>query len=95
MVTDIILGVIVPLALLILAGYLILTYRDEKVLELVRVAVRAAEQIYNSPGMGREKFDYVAEWLSKKFKISKEDLKNLIESAVYELNGSKNAGRKE
>lgn len=48
MITNIILGVIVPLILLVVGGYLMLTYRDERILRWVNVAVKAAEQIYNS-----------------------------------------------
>ena len=89
MTVNVILGVILPLILLLIAGYLMFTFRDEKVLKWVNIAVKAAEQIYNAPGQGKEKFDYVADWISTKFKIPKEDLKNLIESAVYELNNTK------
>lgn len=88
MIVNVFLGVILPLTLLLLASYLILVYRDEKALEWVRIAVKAAEQIYNAPGMGKEKFEYVADWISSKFNISKDDLKNMIESAVYELNNA-------
>lgn len=86
MIVNIILGVIVPLILLVVGGYLMLTFRDERILKWVNIAVKAAEQIYNSPGQGRAKFDYVANWISEKFGIPEEDLKNLIEGAVYELN---------
>ena len=86
MIVNVILGVILPLILLLIAVYLFFTYRDEKVLKWVGIAVKAAEQIYNAPGQGKEKFEYVADWISAKFKIPKEDLKNLIECAVYELN---------
>ncbi|MBQ8637158.1 MAG: hypothetical protein IJ423_05725 [Clostridia bacterium] len=88
MIVNVILGVILPLILLLIAVYLFFTYRDEKVLKWVRIAVKAAEQIYKSPGQGKEKFNYVVDWISAKFKIPKEDLKNLIESAVYELNNA-------
>ena len=84
MAVDIILGGIVPLILLVVAGYLFKIFRDDNVIKWVNVAVRAAEQIYDS-GMGKEKFAYVVEWISNKFKISEADLKNIIESAVYEL----------
>ena len=90
MIVNVILGVILPLILLLIAVYLYYTYRDEKVLKWVRIAVKAAEQIYKAPGQGKEKFDYVVDWISAKFKIPKEDLKNLIESAVYDLNNIKN-----
>ncbi len=83
---NFILGGLLPLVLIVAAGYLIKIYRDDNVIKWVKVAVKAAEQIYSS-GQGKEKFKYVAEWVSKKFKISEADLKNLIESAVYEING--------
>lgn len=89
MIVNIILGAILPVILLVVAAYLFFTYRDEKVIKLVSIAVKAAEQIYNTPGQGKEKFSYVAGWISEKFKIPEEDLRNLIESAVYELNSYK------
>lgn len=88
---NLILGYILPFVLLVLAFYLIKTFRDEKIIKWVGIAVRAAEQMFKESGQGEEKFEYVFEWISKKFKISKADLKNLIESAVYEINGEKNA----
>lgn len=89
MVIDTIFGYILPFVLVIVAGYLIKVYRSEEVVKWVKVAVKAAEQIYNASGQGKEKFAYVSEWISKKFKISETDLKNIIESAVYELNSTK------
>lgn len=88
MIVNIILGAIVPFILLIVAGYLIKTFRNNEVIKWVGIAVKAAEQIFEH-GMNTEKFTYVSEWISKKFKISEADLKNLIESAVYELNNEK------
>ena len=85
---NIILGGVIPLILIVVAGYLIKVYKDDNVIKWVNIAVKAAEQIYSS-GQGNEKFTYVAEWVSKKFNISEADLKNLIESAVYEINGQK------
>ena len=92
MVTNIILGGIIPMILLVVAGYLIKTFRDDNVVKWVKVAVKAAEQIFTETGMGKEKFSYVSEWISKKFKISEDDLKNIIESAVYELNKKQDNG---
>ena len=86
MIANIILGGVIPFILMIVAGYLIMTFRDDNVIKWVKIAVKAAEQIYKESGMGKEKFAYVSEWISKKFKISETDLKNLIENAVYELN---------
>ena len=89
MIVSVILGYIIPLLLIIVAFYLVKNYRDDNVVRWVKIAVKAAEQIYDISGMGKEKFAYVSEWISRKFKISEEDLKNLIESAVYELNNAK------
>lgn len=85
MTVNLIFGYILPFVLLVSAGYLIKTFRDDTVAKWVNVAVRAAEQIFEH-GANDEKFKYVSEWISKKFNISEEDLKNLIESAVYEIN---------
>ena len=88
MFANIVLGYVLPFILLIVAGYLLKVYRSDEVVKWVKVAVKAAEQIYSGFGQGKEKFAYVSEWISKKFKISEEDLKNIIESAVYELNNT-------
>lgn len=88
MIVNLILGYAVPFILLVAAGYFIKAFHDDSVVKWIDVAVRAAEQIFEH-GMNDEKFKYVSEWISKKFKISEEDLKNLIESAVYELNNQK------
>ena len=85
MIANIVLGGLIPFILLIIAGYLIKTYRDDNVIKWVKIAVKAAEQMFEH-GMNDEKLAYVTEWVSKKFKISEADLKNLIESAVYEIN---------
>lgn len=89
---NVVLGYVLPLVLLVAAGYLMKVYRDERVVKWVKIAVNAAEQIYSAQGQGKEKFAYVTEWISKKFKISEADLKNIIESAVYELNEAKEKG---
>lgn len=86
MIADIILGYVLPFVLLVVAGYLIKHYRDDRVVKYVGIAVKAAEQIFKEKGLGKEKLEYVKKWVSNKFKISEEDLTNLIESAVYELN---------
>jgi len=56
----------------------------------VEFAVKAAEQIFNQPGMGEEKKQYVIDFLtSKGINITIEELNILIEAAVQELNLSK------
>ena len=84
MIIDVIFGVIVPFVLLVVAGYLIQTHKNEEVLKWVNIAVRAAEQIFEH-GDNKAKFEYVKNFISEKFNISAEDLENIIESAVYEL----------
>ncbi len=52
----------------------------------VKIAVTAAEQIYNGSGRGQEKKEYVVNWLKEhniKYDTAKIDA--MIESAVYEL----------
>lgn len=92
MAVNIILGYIVPFILFVVGFYFIKTCRNEEVVRWVKIAVKAAEQIYKESGQGEEKFAYVYEWISNKFRISEEELRNIIESTVYELN---NIGTKE
>lgn len=88
MAVNVILGYVVPFVLLVVAGYLLKVYRSAEVIKWAGIAVKAAEQIF-AHGENEQKFQYVSEWISKKFKISEADLKNIIESAVYELNNDK------
>lgn len=55
----------------------------------VRIAVNAAEMIYNETGMGANKKAYVIEFLnSKGYTLDIDTLNNLIEAAVLELKKS-------
>lgn len=59
----------------------------ETIMFWVKVAVSAAEQIFNEKGKGAEKKEYVVEFLTQQgVRISMEELDVLIESAVKELN---------
>ena len=52
----------------------------------VRIAVSAAEQIYNGPSKGKDKKAYVVEWLRQHgVTVDEPQLDALIEAAVYEL----------
>ena len=52
----------------------------------VRIAVSAAEQIFNGSGRGAEKKAYVLEWLKQHgITVDEAKLDAMIESAVYEL----------
>jgi hypothetical protein len=53
----------------------------------VKIAVSAAEQIFNGSGRGEEKKAYVIQWLREHgITVDEAKLDALIESAVYELN---------
>lgn len=78
-------GVIVPIVLFVVGGYLVIVNRNENISKWVNIAVRAAEQLFEH-GDNAAKFEYVASFIAEKFKISTEDLETLIESAVYEVN---------
>lgn len=57
----------------------------------VKIAVGAAEMIYTESGMGKQKKEYVLEFLNKKgFTVDYDALDNLIENAVLELKEAKN-----
>lgn len=52
----------------------------------VKIAVQAAEMIYNGTGRGEEKKAYVVEFLnSKGVTLNTTEIENLIEAAVLEL----------
>ena len=52
----------------------------------VKIAVQAAEMIYNETDMGEIKFDYVVRFLEEKgFTLDVDEVKALIESAVLEM----------
>lgn len=57
-----------------------------EILEWVKIAVQAAEMIYNESGMGKEKKKFVEAFLTEhNIKVDIEQLDALIESAVLEL----------
>jgi hypothetical protein len=58
---------------------------------LVKAGVAAAEQIFSKPEQGELKYKYVVEFLKDKgITITEQELKALIEAAVYELNRANN-----
>ena len=64
----------------------------EKVSEIqkwVEIAVHAAEQIFNETGMGKQKKEYVVEFLREKgFDVDDQAIENAIEAAVYDMNNA-------
>ena len=62
----------------------------DKIKTWVKIAVEAAEMIYNESGMGEKKKAYVLEFLQEKgFTMDVDTIDNLIEAAVLELNKGK------
>ena len=62
--------------------------QQEKLLEWVRIAVSAAEQIFSQAKSGAEKKHYVQEFLvSKGYDVSKPEIDAMIEAAVSRING--------
>ena len=90
---DVIIKLIIPLLCTVITAYIIPYLKEKKLYNAVKTAVQAAEQIYKESGMGEQKFEYVKSWLNEKFSISADDLKKIIESAVYELKKSKSEGK--
>lgn len=90
---DVIIKLIIPLLCTVITAYIIPYLKEKKLYNAVKTAVQAAEQIYKESGMGEQKFEYVKSWLNEKFSISADDLKKIIESAVYELNKNKSEGK--
>ena len=62
--------------------------QQDKLLELVKIAVSAAEQIFSQAKSGTEKKQYVQEFLiSKGYDVSKPEIDAMIEAAVSRING--------
>lgn len=60
----------------------------QNIIKWVKIAVQAAEQIYNQSGMGAAKKDYVITFLEKiGVTYDKDKIDAMIESAVLELKG--------
>ena len=71
---------------LVIGTYAIKLIKQYKLQQWVDFCVRAAEQIFNEPGLGKEKKEYVIQQVLKRFNISREELDILIEASVEELN---------
>ena len=57
-----------------------------QIMNWVKIAVNAAEQIYSESGMGEKKKEYVLNFLaSKGYTLDPEKIDAMIESAVYDL----------
>lgn len=62
--------------------------QQDKLLEWIKIAVSAAEQLFSSPQSGAEKKQYVQEFLvSKGYDVSNTEIDAMIEAAVSRING--------
>lgn len=58
-----------------------------KILTLIDIAVKAAEQIYREAGQGKFKKEYVRKYLKEHgINLSQKDLDAMVESSVFEMN---------
>ena len=85
-ILTIILKAVISIVAILITGYLVPYLKEKKIYDYVVISVQAAEQMIKGSGSGVEKYALVEGWLIEKFKLSSEDAKALIESAVYELN---------
>lgn len=70
----------------VLGTYAFAYIRKYKLEKWVKIAVQAAEMIYKGSGLGKQKKQDVINFITSKFKVSKEELDRLIEAAVFEMN---------
>lgn len=96
-ITFNILKIVVAVATALISVYVIPVLRQQltsskyqQLLDMVEVAVRAAEQTIQGSGMGAHKKDeviyFVSAWMARHgIDITEEQLNNLIEAAVYQL----------
>ena len=76
---------IVSFVTIIITYYIIPYLKSKNVYNEALILVKAAEQIFVGEKRGEEKYAYVCNILSQKFKLSEDEIKSIIESAVYEI----------
>ena len=60
----------------------------DRLLEAVRIAVAAAEQIFTSPQSGADKKQYVQEFLAAQgYDVADQEIDTMIEATVGKING--------
>ena len=60
----------------------------DKLMEAVRIAVAAAEQLFTSPQSGADKKQYVQEFLAAQgYDVSEKEIDTMIEATVGKING--------
>ena len=84
--TNIILKSIVIIILALITKYVIPYLKSKNLYDEAMILVKSAEQIIKGTKRGKEKYEYVLQRLKEKYNITEETAKNIIESAVYEIN---------
>lgn len=60
----------------------------DRLMEAVRIAVAAAEQLFTSPQSGVDKKQYVQEFLAAQgYDVSQQEIDTMIEATVSKING--------
>lgn len=85
---DFIIDIILPVVSLIVSTYIIPWLKEKRVYEFVKSVVKATEQLSKTLNID-DKFEYAATAIKKKFNLSDEDIKRLIEAAVFEISKQK------
>ena len=89
MLFSVLLELVLTVISVIASKYLIPWLKEKRLLSAAQIAVEAAEQMILESGAGKEKYNLALSWLAEKFKISEDQAKQLIESAVYKMNSKK------
>ena len=89
MLFSVLLELVLTVISIIASKYLIPWLKEKRLLSAAQIAVEAAEQMILESGAGKEKYNLALSWLAEKFKISEDQAKQLIESAVYKMNSKK------
>lgn len=100
-ILKIIISLVITVSVILVTRYLIPKIKEEigtekfnKVVEYVRLAVAAAEQIFSGTGLGEKKKEFVLNFINKilkklNYSLTEEELDVLIESIVKSMNDAK------
>lgn len=80
---------IVSIILTIVTTYVLPYLKEKRILAYAMIIVEAVEQTIQESGVSNKKFEQAKTWLLEKFKLSDEEAKKIIESAVFRLKNKK------
>jgi exosortase/archaeosortase len=90
---DVLIRFIIPALGALITYYIVPILKRKNLMEYITIGVYAAEQIFGADA-GSEKFAYVKNWVKGKFRITDDELSNLIEAVVLQMNSAIGAGKK-